>query len=83
MKKEWFEVMVTGAKSVEYWEAKTHYHSQLCVGHVADQKAKKPMKDWEKIQFKNAPFREGHGSSRPSFCAKIEAIELQKTTRVF
>ena len=65
LKKEWFDKIKTGEKTIEYREVKPYWTDRLCYS------VSKGFKEFDKIIFKN-----GYQKNAPKLEAKLLKIEL-------
>lgn len=76
LKKKWFEMILSGAKTEEYREMKPYWEKRFTnyFGKYYDFSKDKPTMVWNKHK-KNIVFRNGYGKDKPEFTAECTISE--------
>lgn len=76
LKKEWFDMIISGEKTEEYREMKPYWETRFInyFGRYYDFSKKEPTLIWNS-QKKDIIFRNGYGNDKPQFTAECSLVE--------
>ncbi len=78
LKKEWFDKILSGEKTVEYREVKRHWNTRLCgAGTMCNTDLSKVL-DFVPRHFDYIFFRNGYAKDAPHFKIECKSITLQR-----